>query len=131
FIILLLVEGMYLIHRSDGEFHVKDGWAWTAIVALVILFASGGAILGRHAAKYSKLLAQTPDGPISDDVRKVAIDPTAFAVSHMNTGLALGVVYNMVNKPGTAGSIVVLVVGIVVGTGIGLVIARGGAARTG
>lgn len=119
-IILLLAEGMYLIHLSEDVWEFGDAWIWTAIIALVILFASGGAVLGRHAAHYGKLLAESPDGPITDEARKAAFDPTAWTVSHMNTALALAVVFNMVTKPGTAGSIVTLVVGIVVGSLIGL-----------
>lgn len=123
-IILLFTEGMYLIHLSDDVWEYGDAWIWTAIIALAILMVSGGAILGRHAAHYGKLLAETPDGPITDEARKAAFDPTAWSVSHMNTALAVAVVFNMVTKPGTAGSIVVLVVGIVVGTTIGRIGAR-------
>jgi hypothetical protein len=123
-IILLFAEGMYLIHLSDEVYDYGDAWIWTAIIALVILMISGGAILGRHAAHYGKLLAESPDGPITDEARKAAFDPTAWSVSHMNTALALAVVFNMVTKPETAGSIVVLVVGIVVGTVLGRVGAK-------
>lgn len=119
-IILLLATGAWLIHLSDGGFHFDDGWVETAIAALVVLFVSGGAVLGRHASRYGKLLAATPDGPITDEVRRTAFDPVAWGTSHMNTALALGVVCNMVNKPGLTGSIVTLVVAAAIGTAIGL-----------
>ncbi len=125
-IILLLTEGMYLIHLSDDVYGFGDAWVWTAIIALVILMVSGGAILGRHAARYGTLLAETPDGPITDEARAAAFDRSAWTVSHMNTALAIAVVFNMVNKPGTAGAIAVLVVGIAVGSAIGLAGARKG-----
>jgi hypothetical protein len=123
-IILLFGLGAWLIHLSEDRFDFGDGWIWTAVAALVVLFISGGAVLGRHAARYGKLLAETPDGPIPDEVRRTAFDPTTWAVSHMNTALALGVVLNMVTKPETAGSIVVLVVAIVLGSTIGLMGAK-------
>lgn len=125
-IILLLAEGMYLVHLSHDEFDLGDGWVWTAIVALAILFASGGAVLDRHAKKYATLLALSADGPITDEARAAAFDRTAWAVSHMNTALAVGVVFNMVNKPGPAGAVIVLVVAMALGTGIGLAGARKG-----
>lgn len=119
-IILLFATGAWLLHLSENRFDFGDSWVASAIVALVILMVSGGAVLGRHAAHYGKLLATTPDGPIPDEVRKAAFDPTAWSVSHMNTALAIGVVFNMATKPGTAGSIVVLAVAVVVGSAIGL-----------
>ena len=123
-IIVLFGTGSWLLHLSEDRFDFGDGWVVTAIVALVVLFVSGGAVLGRHAAHYGKLLATTPDGPITDEARRAAFDPTAWSVSHMNTALALGVVFNMVTKPALAGSIVVLVIAVVVGTAIGLMGSR-------
>jgi hypothetical protein len=119
-IIVLFATGAWLLELSENRFEFSDGWVGSALVALVVLFVSGGAVLGRHAAHYGKLLATTPDGPITDEARKAAFDPTAWAVSHMNTALALGVVLNMVTKPETAGSIVVLVVAAALGSAIGL-----------
>ena len=128
-IILLFGEGAWLLHLSKkrGEtFHFGDAWVWTAIAALVILMVSGGAILGREASKYAKLLASTPDGPIPAEVRTATFKTSTWATSHMNTFLAIAVVLNMVTKPsGDATAIVVLAMGIVVGALIGIVGARG------
>ena len=54
-IVLLFAEGAWLVHLSEDAFDYGDAWIWTAIVALVILMVSGGAILGRHASAYAKL----------------------------------------------------------------------------
>lgn len=128
-IILLFGEGAWLLHLSKkhGEtFHFGDAWVWTAIVALAILMISGGAILGRHATKYAKLIAATPDGPITPEVRAATFTTTTWATSHMNTFLAIAVVFNMVTKPsGDAAAIAVLVIGMVVGILIGLAGAHG------
>ena len=127
-IILLFGEGAWLLHLSkkNGEtFHFKDAWVWTAIVALVILMVTGGAILGRAASKFGKLLAATPDGPIPPEVRAATFNSSTWATSHMNTFLAIAVVFNMVTKPsGDTTAIVVLVIGIVVGVLIGVAGAR-------
>ena len=123
-IILLFGEGAWLVHLSKkhGEtFHFGDAWVWTAIVALVILMVTGGAILGREASSYAKLLAATPDGSIPPEVRAATFKGSTWATSHMNTFLAIAVVFNMVTKPsGDAAAIVVLLIGIVVGALIGV-----------
>jgi hypothetical protein len=133
-IILLFGEGAWLLHlsrRQDETFHFGDAWIWTAIVALAILMVSGGAVLGREASKYSKLLAATPDGPITPEVRAATFTTSTWATSHMNTFLALAVVFNMVTKPSDdATAIVVLVVGMVVGALIGIAGARGRSVAT-
>ncbi len=128
-IILLFAGGAWLLHLSKKQsetFHFNDPWVWTAIVALVILMVSGGAILGRHAVSYAKLLEATPDGPITPEVRAATFTAGVWASSHMNTALAIAVVFNMVTKPtDVASAIVVLAIGFVVGTLIGLAGARG------
>jgi hypothetical protein len=132
-IILLFAEGAWLLHLSkkqDEHFNFGDSWVWTAIAALVILMVSGGAILGRNAVTYAKRLEATPDGPIPPDVRAATFARLPWAVSHMNTFLALAVVFNMVTKPsGAAAAVGVLVIGMALGTAIGVIGARGRSAE--
>lgn len=125
-LILLLAEGMWLLQLSKSS-SVSDPWVWTAVVAVAILMVSGGAVLGPHSAKYAKLLAATPDGPITPELRAATFAPSTWGVSHMNTALAVAVVFNMVTKPSDAlPAVAVLVLGVVVGTAIGLVGVRAG-----
>ena len=128
-IVLLFGEGAWLLHLSkkrDETFRFADAWVWTAVVALGILMGAGGAILGRQASKYAKLMAVTPDGPITSEVRTATFTTSTWATSHMNTFLAIAVVFNMVTKPShNAVAILVLVIGMLVGAGIGTVGARG------
>ena len=130
-IVLLFVGGAELVHlskKNGEEFHFGDAWVWTALVSLVILMVSGGAVLGRHATRYAKLLAATPDGAITPEVRAATFEPLTWATSHMNTALAIAVVFNMVTKPSDdLSAIGALAVGIVVGSLVGIVGARGGA----
>lgn len=127
-IILLFAEGAWLLHLSkkqDEAFRWGDSWVWTAIVALGILMVSGGAILGREGAKYGKLLAARPEGPIPPEVREATFTPLTWGTSHMNTAWAIAVAFNMVTKPSSTGAtIAVLVIGMVVGTLVGLAGAR-------
>jgi hypothetical protein len=128
-IILLFGEGAWLLHLSkkqDETFHFGDAWVWTAIVALAILMVTGGAILGRQTSKYAQLLTATPDGPITPELRGATFTSTTWATSHLNTFLAVAVVFNMVTKPSSdAAAVAVLIVGMAVGAVIGLSGARG------
>jgi hypothetical protein len=125
---------MWLLHLSrDREevFSFSDPWVWTAIVALAVLMLTGGAILGRHAAAYAKLLAATPDGPIPAEVRAATFATSTWVASHLNTALAIAVVLNMVAKPSDAAvAVTVVVAGMVVGALIGLAGVRGQATAT-
>jgi hypothetical protein len=133
-IILLFGEGAWLLalsKKQDETFRFGDAWVWTAIVALAILMISGGAVLARHASKYAKLLEATPDGPITPEVRAATFATSIWATSHMNTFLAIAVAFNMVAKPsGAAAAIVVLVIGMVVGSLLGIAGVRGRAVAT-
>jgi hypothetical protein len=128
FIILLFGEGAWLLHLSkkqDEAFHFGDAWVWTAIVALVILMVTGGAVLGRGASAYAKLLAAAPEGPITPDVRTATFATGTWATSHMNTFLAIAVVFNMVTKPSSSATAIgVLIVGMAVGALLGAAGAR-------
>jgi hypothetical protein len=125
-ILLLFGTGAWLVHLDQPAYDWDSPWVWTAIVSLVVLLVSGGAILSRHAKHYGAMLAQAPDGPITPELRAAAFDRTAWATSHMNTALAVSVVLNMVNKPDDAATAVITnVAGFAIGVGIGLVGARG------
>lgn len=122
-LLVLFGTGAWLLHLSkkeDEQFHFSDPWVWTAIVAIVLLFISGGAVLGRHAGGYRKLLAATPDGSIPAEVRAETFRTDTWVTSHMNTALAISVVFNMVTKPSDdLSAIVTVVIGFVAGCLIG------------
>lgn len=120
-IFLLLASGYWLLELNDTRYEWGTSWVWTAVVALIVLFATGGGVLSRHEGQYAKLLATQPDdGPIPADVRAHVMAGLPWVVSHMSTGLALAVVFNMVNKPDEdIEAIGTLVGGMVVGSLIG------------
>lgn len=125
FIFLLLATGYWLLSENEDRYDWDTPWVWTAVVALIVLFISGGAVLGRHAGAYGKLLAATPDGPIPAEVRAQTMATLPWAVSHMNTALAISVVFNMVNKPDQAiEAIGTLVVGAILGAIVGVLGSR-------
>jgi len=128
-VLLLLLEGAWLLHLSTKQsetFHASDPWVWTAIVALVILGGTGGAVLDPHTARYAKLLAATPEGPITPELRAATFTTRIWAIGHLDTFLAIAVAFNMVTKPSSAAAaIAVLVTGCLIGVLIGVAGARG------
>lgn len=120
FVVLLFVFGAWLLGLSDEGFEFGDGWVWTAVVVLVVLFVDGPAVMAPHGKKYGQALAEAQEGPITPALRAHATDPKVWAVGHLNTFLALGVVLNMFTKPSAAVCVAVLVVAAALGVGVGL-----------
>ena len=116
--------GAWLIHLDGGQFHYRDGWVATSIVALVLLLGIGGGVLAPRSKHRDALLNAAPNDRLAPELRAALADRFTWIGGHGNTGLALGVVFVMVSKPGVAGSVAVLVVGMGLGTVIGILGAR-------
>lgn len=126
-IALLLLLGGWLVKLSEdrsSRYEYGDGWVWTAAVVLAIAFVAGFALEGPHAERLIKALAAAPDGPPSPELRELAAAPLPWVLSHAIPLMIVGVVANMANKPGTAVSILVILVGAVLGSLIGLLGSR-------
>ena len=119
---LLLLLGGWLVKLSDDRtlrYHYSDGWVWTAIVALGILFVAGPAVMGRHADALNKAIDAAPEGPVTPELRAATAAPVPWVVGYATTFLAVSVACNMVNKPSAPVAILVLVVGSAIGAVIG------------
>jgi hypothetical protein len=124
---LLLLEGMWLLKLSDdraAQFGFSDGWVWTAVVALGILFAGGIGVEGPHAEALNKAVDAAPEGPVTPELRAEVAKPLSWVLGHAMTFLAVSVACNMVNKPGAPVAALVLVVGTSIGAVIGLMGSR-------
>jgi hypothetical protein len=58
-------------------------------------------------------LAENEPGPLGDSARRLARDPILWVVTFANPGIVLGILWNMVNKPGVGQAIAAVVVGYV------------------
>ncbi len=114
---VVLLAGLYL--AFSGRWW-GSGWP----VVSLVLFALGGvaatAILDPKVSAISTRIDETPDGPISDDIRVLLTDRVLTMVSWTLAGADLAIVYLMTNKPGWAGSLVVGAVGLLLGAGVGM-----------
>jgi hypothetical protein len=125
-VLLLFGLGSWLVHLSPGDekFHYKDPFIWTSIVVLAFLFVTGPTVLGRHQRHLEKAIEATPEGPIPDELRTTALSPLGMYVGNISTLIALGVVFNMANKPGTAVCLIVIGGGVLVGALFGWLMTR-------
>lgn len=124
------ILGLFL----TGAYMTNDVWTWdtgwidVAIVALVVLGATGILVASRRAVLLEAALRASGPGPMSSEARKLTCDPALWIVTFGNPGLVLGIVWNMTQKPGTLGAIVAALVGYSVGALVGLQFAKGPAA---
>ena len=113
-----------------GAYMTSDVWSWsTGWIAVSIgglaLIALQGPLLAepRKKALQQALVANGP-GPLGDEARRMTRDPVLWMVAFSNPAIALGVVWSMTQKPGTAGAIAAIVVAYVVGAAVALYFAR-------
>jgi hypothetical protein len=88
---------------------------------IVLAFAAGIGIHAPHGQKLGQALFTTPDGPPTPEIMEMIREPVPWVVGHAVPFMILAVASNMVNKPGTAVSILVIVIGAVVGAALGMV----------
>jgi hypothetical protein len=119
-LLVLFASGSYLVHKV---WTWDIGWVQAGIVGLVVLFASGIAI-GKRSAAFAKAVLAAQDGPLSPELRAKNRDRIVSALSWMNTGVALAVVFVMVYKHDLAFSLVALAIGAGAGIVVSLIVDR-------
>jgi hypothetical protein len=119
---LLLLLGGWLVQLSDdraASYEFGDGWVWTAVVVLGIAFVAGFGVEGPAGERLGSALASAQEGPPTPELRALASQPLPWVMGWIVPFMILGVVSNMVNKPGAAVSILVIAVGALVGAALG------------
>lgn len=116
--LLLIAFGAYLVQSppSDGDaIGWGQGWILTSLVSLVVVEAVGGLVIGRGVKSLIGKLERVPDGPVSAETRALLANPPVWLASHATTAVIASVVFVMVGKPSTAGAIVTVVIGALLG----------------
>ncbi|HET9187989.1 MAG TPA: DUF2269 family protein [Acidothermaceae bacterium] len=118
--LLLLGFGAWLIHLSEGEVRWGDGWLLTALITLIVVEGLSGVLIAPKAKAAVKLIEQAPDGPVPDDLRRLALDPAIWHISHTATFGFTGVVFLMAAKPSGALSVVIVIASVAIGVLVSL-----------
>jgi hypothetical protein len=122
---LMLLIGGWLVKLSEdrtAEFSFGDGWVWTAAVVLLLAFGAGIGVHAPHGEKLGKALGQAAEGPATPELRALATEPLPWVVGYVVPFMIIAVASNMVNKPGTAVSVLVVVIGAAVGALVGFLL---------
>lgn len=118
---------------GTGAYMTSDLWTWStgwidvSIAALVLLALQGPLVAERTAKKLERALHANGPGPLGAEARRMTRHPGLWVVELSAIGLVLATVWNMTEKPGTASSILAVVIGYAVGAGLALAITRSSA----
>ena len=108
--IAILVSGGYLAEHGAGH----HAWVAVGIVGMVLMAVLGAAV-GRPRLLAIVAALPAADGPITSSLRERLENPILRASAATRAAIGLGVVFDMVVKPGAVGAVAVLVVGLVIG----------------
>lgn len=105
---ILLLSGGYLVQEFDEEW--SEGWIGFSALALVLAVTVGMLVISPRMKAIGMAVGPAPDGPVPEGITRQLHDPVLFGATYMNSMLALGIVWNMVMKPGTFASLLILLV---------------------
>lgn len=116
--LLLLGFGAWLIHLSGGDFKWSTGWVLTAVISLVVIEGVMGATVAPRAKAVVKAIEEAADGPVPDDIRRTAYDPMLWHLSHVASVGFVGIVFLMAAKPNGAWSVIIVIIGALLGVAL-------------
>lgn len=108
--LLTLITGGWLAQNGAGH----HAWVALGVLGLVTMAVLGVAV-GRPRVAAIAAALSTGDGPIPASVRERLHAPALRASSALRAALGVGIVFDMVVKPGTAGALTALAVAVAVG----------------
>jgi uncharacterized membrane protein len=127
------IVGLY----GTGAYLTSDAWTWdtswiiVSIVAFAVVALPGPLVAGRRAKLLEHALAANGPGPLGDEARRRTRDPALWIVSFTIPAVVLGIVWNMTQKPGTAGAVAAVLVAYAVGAALALGLSKAPASEAG
>jgi hypothetical protein len=127
------IVGLY----GTGAYLTSDAWTWdtswiiVSIVAFAVVALPGPLVAGRRAKLLEHALMANGPGPLGDEARRRTRDPALWIVSFTIPAVVLGIVWNMTQKPGTAGAVAAVLVAYSVGAALALRLSKAPASEAG
>jgi hypothetical protein len=109
---------------ATGAYMTSDVWTWStswievSIVGLVLVALQGPLLAGRRAHALKRALQENGPGPLGERAKRMTRDPILWIVTFANPAIVFAIVWNMTEKPGTAGAVVAMVVAYAVGAAV-------------
>lgn len=106
---------------GSGAYMTSDVWTWStswilvSIVGLVVVSLQGPIVGGRAGRKLEQALHANGPGALGENARRMTRQPGLWVTEFANLGVVFGIVWNMTQKPGTAGALAAVVTGYAVG----------------
>ena len=119
--VIILGSGLYM---ANEYWSFDTPWIVVAIVSIVVMAVVGGTVVGRGLAEIGRAL--TSEGPVSPELAHLAGRPAPWVAASALNGIAIGVIWLMVNKPGWIQSTGVVIILAVVAAIIGAAVTRRG-----
>jgi hypothetical protein len=113
-LLFIFASGLFMAARS---FSFETPWIVVGIASVVVMPILGGAVAGRRLAAVGKGAASASS--ITPELARAIRNPAIWVALGLNSGLAIGVLWLMVAKPGWAQSIGVVIVLALVGAAAG------------
>lgn len=102
--LMILISGLYMAHK---EFAFSTPWIMVAITAVLLLPLIGGLGVGRTIKGVERVLG-TASGPVTSEQSKLLRSPAPWVLTGILNGLAVGLLWIMVNKPGLTHTFIAL-----------------------
>jgi predicted integral membrane protein DUF2269 len=118
---------------ATGAYMTSDLWSWdtgwivASIVGLALISLQGPLVGGRTGKMLERALHANGPGPLGDEAKRMTRHPGLWVTEFSNLCVVFGIVWNMTEKPGTAGAIAAIVVGYAVGAVAAMLLSRAGA----
>lgn len=112
----LLLTGAYM---TQTQWSWSTPWIDAAIVALVLIGAFSGGVLGARMKAVMRAMADVPEGPISPAVRARLNDPVMLAGSNAIPFFVFATMWIMIAEPSGPACAAILAAGAVVGAVVG------------
>jgi hypothetical protein len=119
--VIILGSGLYM---ANEYWSFDTPWIVVAIISIVVMAVVGGTVVGRGLAEIGRAL--TSEGPVSPELAHLAGRPAPWVAASALNGIAIGVIWLMVNKPGWIQSTGVVIILAVVAAIIGAAVIRRG-----
>ncbi|HEX9335220.1 MAG TPA: hypothetical protein VF892_05030 [Pseudonocardiaceae bacterium] len=105
---LTVVSGLLLTLTHGSRF--DRAWIIATLVLVAALVVNAPVVQGPHLRRLEHALAAAPAGPLSRQLRLLLASVPLRTGQRMTLCLQLGIVYLMVEQPGTTGSLVTCLV---------------------
>jgi hypothetical protein len=121
---LLVATGGYLVHR---RWTWDSGWVEASLGAVAALLLNGALVVKSRTRAIRRELRTTSGNRATAALLELSRHHIAGIASWLNTGLALGIVFVMTNKPSLEASVAALLVAASAGATVGVSLRRTGA----